>query len=350
MLTSDDLKTVQKLIEDFKPKVGFFEKEILIPGIEGRLEYILEIFGEFQKICKERDVATHIDAPLRKTVNPELIKLGVPEPKVGEQYLSIIHKQIDDEYVFPIKKLLDKYKGQDKFLNIDKMVEYLNDVSNTLISIPATKSRLFRYSLRSFPNIKKLDTGEVIIGPPQELSLVMMPFETRIEELANVAQTTIDSIKEWANQIRDQKSKHVDSIAHVAQVKAATENFRASQEAVNASKEATKVAEKNLLASEESVKVAHKNLIIQISVIVFTIVAIIISQRVNLLLELWELDKALELKNAQVLENENMNQKLTNEMALLKISVGELKEQKIELQKENEKLKALKKSSKLRGP
>lgn len=314
MITNEDLKKVESLIEDFKPKISFFEKEILIPAVNGRLEYLVSIFVEFQQICKEKDVATHIDAPLRLIVNPNKLNVQLPEPKVGEQYLSIIHKMLQDEYIEPIRKLMAKYPTQDIAKDIESLTNYLNDVNNVLISIPATKDKLFQYSLRSFPNIKEISSGKIILGPPSEISLILMPFQTRLEELVNVAQTTIDSIKAWAEQMRDQKKKHVEAIINLCQVKAAEEQANASKEDLRSAQEQTKAAKESVEAAKQSVIVAKKNLWIQVAVIVFTIGTVIVSQRVNLLLERIELEKALGEKSSSLaISAEKVNEGLKRE-------------------------------------
>ncbi len=286
MLRKEDLKHVSELIESFKPKITYFEREILIPSVIDRLKYVAQIFGEFKKLCADTTVATHIDAPLRTLVDPRVFKLGAPEPKVGAHYLSIISNQCEEEFIKPITELLAKHPLEKATGTIEGATNFLNDATNLCQSIVGCKDKLFLYSLRAFLNVKNLNTGEVLLGAPTELSLILMPFQTRLEELMNVASTTIQSVNKWAEQIGQQKTKQVELISHLTQVKAIQWNFWC-----------------------------------QVAVIVLTIVLVWASQRANLYLEKRDLEETVaelkgDIRKHEEFEQGNKKKVLELELAL----------------------------------
>lgn len=273
MLNKTDLTQVKDLIDSFQPGVTDFERDVLTPAIIDRLGYIKSICQDFQKICADKMVATHIDAAVRNLADPRLYELGVmPEPKVGGHYLSMISQQLKNDYIDVIDGFLIKYKKEEIDHNFKKLSEFYNSASNLLQTFVGLENILFHYSLRTFPNIKHIKSGKVELGAPVELSLILMPFQTRMDELLNVSKTTIESIKSWAEQIKDQKKKHIEVIVSLSQVKAAEEQSRA----------------------------AKYNLIFQVVVVVFTIALVILGYWVNLYLEKRDVEKALERADTKI--------------------------------------------------
>ena len=287
MLAQQDLDKVSSLIEGFKPKLGYFEKQILVPGMIGRLEYVIEIFKFFQSVCQKTDAALNIDAPLRNLCDPRVFHLGAPEPKVGQQYLTIIERQCEDDFIKPARKILADFSVERATSSLEELVDFLNATSNFMQSIAGSKERLFLYSLRSFVSVKDTRSGNIEVGPPMELTLVLMPFQTRLDELGNVAAKTIESIEGWTNQLRNQKARHVDVIVNLSHTKAA----------------------------EEQARSARFSIIFQVAVIVFTIILVYGAEKMNLFMETRELEKSvttLEGKLAISLKSEADLKNLVN--------------------------------------
>ncbi len=285
MLEKQDLIQVSDLIESFKPKLGFFEEKVLIPAAKERISYVVEIFEEFKKICRDPGVALHIDGALREIVNPTKIDLGAADPKVGAQYLAAVLRQCDEEYINPANQILARFNDENDPKTIESATELLMAVTNYFESILGVKETVFHYSLRSFLSVRKTDTGQTILGPPQAITLVLMPFQTRTEEMANVARTTIESIRRWAEQVADQKKKHIDIIVNLTQIK----------------------------SSEQQARAAKYNMWFQVAVVIFTIVLVIAAEKTNSYLEKRDLEKAL---NASEIERNSYKQKLESTMQL----------------------------------
>lgn len=225
MLSSKDLEQVSTLIESFKPKITYHEREILVPSMIGRLEYIAEIFEGFKTICAKTDVAREIDGPLRVIVDPRAIELGAKTPAVGQKYLAEISKQCDEQFISPIKELLAKHPKEKVLESIENTTNFLNEAATFFYSIVGCQGTLLLLNMQTFPVVENLRTKELVLGPPQEHSLTTMPFKTRLAEVHNVADTSIKSIEHWGNQIGKQKTEHVTLISNLTVLKSTRWNF-----------------------------------------------------------------------------------------------------------------------------
>lgn len=272
MLKKEDLDSVKSLIDSFQPRITSFEREILVPQVIGRLEYITEIMIEFRKLAADKSVSVHIDAAVRKVVDPKLADLKQPEPAVGAQYLAAISRICEVEYINPIQDLLRRNPPTEVLKDFESTSRFLNECTGFFQSIVSTKDTLFLYSFKTFLNLKNASTGEVILGPPSELSLILMPFSTRLGEMVNVADTAIQSIRLWGEQVGVQKQRHVDIITNVSQVK----------------------------ASEFQVAAAKWNLVVQVAVVVLALVLIVGSYKANQYLEKKELEDSLQEARTQL--------------------------------------------------
>lgn len=272
MLRKEDLDGVKSLIDNFHPRITSFEREILVPQVIGRLDYIVEIMTEFRKVASDKSVAVHIDAAVRAVVDPKLANTKLPEPAVGEHYLTAISRICEADYIKPIQELLKRNPPAEVLKDFESTSKFLNECTGFFQSIVSTKDTLFLYSFKTFLNLKNTATGEVLLGPPSELSLILMPFSTRLAEMVNVAETSIQSIRLWGEQIGLQKQRHVDIITNVSQVK----------------------------SSEFQVAAAKWNLIVQVAVVILALVLIVGSYKANQYLEKKELEDSLQQTRLQL--------------------------------------------------
>jgi hypothetical protein len=225
MLSQNDLSQVSGLIESFKPKVTYYEKEILVPNMIGRLNYIVEVFEEFKVICERVDVAREIDGPLRVIVDPRAIELGARPPVVGQRYLAEISRQCDEQFIAPIRELLASHPKEQINSSIENTTNFLNEAATFFRSIVGCKDTLMLLNMQTFPVVENLRTREIVLGAPQEHSLTIMPFKTRLAEVQNVADSSVKSIELWGNQIGKQKTEHVTLISNLATLKSTKLNF-----------------------------------------------------------------------------------------------------------------------------
>lgn len=264
-LSVKDLDSVKSLIDNFKPRITTFERNILVPEVIDRLQYVVGIMRSIQEITDDPSVALQIDAPLRSLVDERLYELGAPEPRIGVQYLASMKRIIQQEYIDPIENFLAENPKESILQDFDSASSFLNNAVIFLRSITDTKDMLFWYSFKTFVNLRNSSTGAVVLGPPVELALILMPFEVRVKEMANVAETMIKSIQLWGEQIGEQKQKHVEIIANLCQIK----------------------------SSESQERAARLNLYAQIAVIFLAVVLIVASYKANQYPEKVDLEESL---------------------------------------------------------
>lgn len=230
LVRPEDLKDLKKLIKDFKPEIGLFESRIFIPQVIGRLDYLLDIFSEFRVLTEDEQTAILIDGAVRSIVDPRRVDVRAPEPAVGRQYLEMIRTLIDDQFIEPIQDLKQRYPV-DELINgdIDQLIAFLNEAKLIFESIFGVREKMFTMAFRPLINIRNTRTGEILYGPTDALSIILVPFETRLGELINVAQTTSESIRLWSEKLKDQHLKHVEMISDLAQITVAKEQTRATR-------------------------------------------------------------------------------------------------------------------------
>jgi hypothetical protein len=265
MITEDELSEFKKLINNFKPEIGEFEKKILLPEISGRVDYIYKIFEEFLAIANDSNNALIIDAAVREIADPKKIDINAPEPNVGKNYLRMIQELIKGQYLNPIDTLKAKYPLESiQNGTIDNFINYLNEVKILLNGIVFAKEKMLTMITKKLVNIKNAKTGIVEYGPPESISIILIPFELMMPELVNIASSTIDSIQNWIKKLKDQELKQIQIISDFSQMKVAQEQAKASQAQVNTTK---------------------WNIGFQISVVFVAIILVILSQPITSYIE-----------------------------------------------------------------
>jgi hypothetical protein len=95
----------KKIISEFKPTIGIFEKDQLLPELVNRLKYIKERMEQFVQICDDMPTAIRLDESLRSVLDPKYFDPKSNEPLVGIKYLSDIKMMILESYIKPINRL-----------------------------------------------------------------------------------------------------------------------------------------------------------------------------------------------------------------------------------------------------
>lgn len=259
MIKDDDLKSVKKAISDFEPILGTFERELLIPNIIDRLNYIKERLQQLILLCDDPRTQLHISASLEEILHPLDKRDSSKGNVVGKAYLQEIKRQILETYIAPIDIILNGYEGDD--LKLSPTIKLLNKCNMVFQSFSSLEDKLFFYSLRSNLIIIEQGSGKKVVEEPKAYSIILSPFQTTVQELSDVAKSSMDSIKLWSDGIKKQKPQHLTVIQETIRY--------------NSSKEDNK-----------------RSLIffgIQIATIIFTVILIILSQKMNLWLENQEL-------------------------------------------------------------
>lgn len=265
LLSKADVDSIKNLLTDFSCPITFFEKKVLLPEVKYRLTYLRSIYENFIQICDDPNLAVAINESLRNLVKPALYPPVMQPSQVGTAYLNIVMTTIRDDFIAPIDVLLAASNDTSLENEISKLTQFFTDVLNFLESIIATESTVFYYSIRTFFDVTT-ESGKRLIGAPDELRLILVPFQTRLLELVNVAKVTMESIRLWHKQILEERKKHVEILIRASEVRVATEQVRASK----------------------------YMLLFQLLVIVFSIALVIVSQKANLYLEKRDLEDALQ--------------------------------------------------------
>lgn len=221
MAKQSDLDAFKKQLADFTPAITTFERSLLIPEIVGRLGYIRSTSVELRAICAEPNLARRIDADIRSLVIPERYSLTAPPPEVGQAYLNGIFRQLQEQYIDHIDKLLAVYPITQITTDFDTLTDFINRSRGIFEAFVSLEKVLFQYSVRRFLLVVDTATGQTISTEPQSLSFILSPFQNHVQEIARVCEATRSSIDEWATQIRNQKARHVDLLVSVSEVAAA---------------------------------------------------------------------------------------------------------------------------------
>lgn len=221
MAKQSDLDAFKKLLADFTPAITTFERSLLIPEIIGRLSYIRSTSVELRAICVEPNLAQRIDADIRSLVIPERFNLTAPPPEVGQAYLNGLSRQLQEQYIDHIDKLLAAYPVVQITTDFDTLTDFINRSRSIFEAFVSLEKVLFQYSVRRFLSVVDTATGQTISTEPQSLSFILSPFQNHVQEIARVCEATRASIDEWATQIRNQKARHVDLLVSVSEVAAA---------------------------------------------------------------------------------------------------------------------------------
>lgn len=257
MISQNDLKSFKDLASEFKPDPTFFERNILVPQIWGRLSYTREIFISFKAITEQKDIASLIDKAVSNLGFP-IAKTKQAEPEFGRYYLEHLRFNMIDSYINPIAELLNRYPiTRLKDGNIDLMISFFNEARVIFDSIVSVKESMFLFSFKGIVNIRSAKTGVLQSNPAEDFSVILAPFEIRMNELTNVASTASDSIKIWNESLKEQNKKHLEMISSMYQVK----------------------------SSREQSSAAKWNIAFQVVVIIFALIGVILSQPVGTYVE-----------------------------------------------------------------
>ncbi len=292
-----------------------WDKEFFISEIWDRMKYIKSIIVHFQSLCDHPNLARDLDTRLRPILNPMNFNIAEAEPKVGEGYLSAVKKSLVDSYLTPIDLFLKTYGEFVADPKPKMMGPFLSEARFMFDSIVNTKDDPFKYHFIAMPSIKDLKTGEVLAGEPKEISIVLKPFEVKMNELANVCRKTIDSIELWVKQREESRQKLIDFTLNQSQVDAAYYQKQT----------------------------AKWTTWFQIAVIFFAVALTIVADQYTNYSEKWSLERELEELMIKSKQWENGQAKLKEELSSLQIASAQ--ESKLFKQKATEYEKKLNESA-----
>lgn len=300
-----DQQNYKKLSEGFTSfPLEDWDKEFFIPEIWNRLRYVESILFEFQKMCADKNLALDLDARLKPILIPEKFNLSLSEPQIGIQYLDTVKTMIQEHYLDPLSKFFASYEKFYQNPQLDIMWKFLNEARFLFDVISQTKADPFTYHFKAFPSVKNLRTGDVVADEPMEVSIVLKPFEVKMNELANVCKKTSESIEIWANKRREAKKELM--------------NFAASQTQVE-------VAYHQKISNKYA-------FLFQLLTIVFAIVFILVGDRINAYSDK-SLEKELAAKGNMLFGAESQLDQAKREIKQLNEAIDSLTAKKLKIKK-----------------
>lgn len=283
-----------------------WDKKFLVPQLWGRMMYIEEVAEEFFRICDDPSFARALDAHLRPIVLPDSFDLDLPDPEVGKKYLEAVKTLVQSEFLDPLNKIKGKYSDFVKEPDVNTFIEFLNDCRFMFDIIVRNKTLPFTYHFQAFATVTNIETGEDLAHEPKEVSMILKPFEIRMNELVKICETSNQSIDLWIEKRSEERNNLI--------------NFATSQ---------TKVEEAHH-QKENSKWVTW----FQIATIFFTISVVILGDRAILISDntsLRQMNEQVSLRiNSIQAENESLNKEikeLSNQKELLTIEKNKLNNQ-----------------------
>jgi hypothetical protein len=282
LLKQRDLDEVSRLLAKFKPVVGFYEIDFLVPEVLNRLQYSKSLFLRMKAICSDATVQEQVGKALAQLTRAIPDTRGPTAAEMAKEYLSQISSQCDSSFIEKIDQVLEESKSLRGRIDIDETRKLLNKASQIFQTIVGTKGILFHFSIRGVLHVTEKSTGAAVLRPASELDVILMPFERDLGELFKIGEATVESISDWGNHVKEQKVRHTEIFSQLTQAKAS--RFQASA--------------------------AMWATWFQVAVIVLTIVLVVASYRAGLYLEKKELEDTV-----RKLE-ESVQTSLRNEKAL----------------------------------
>lgn len=269
--TWEDQQNYKKLSQNFSTfELDEWDINFFIPEIWERLKYVDQILRDFKKMCLDQDLARDLDVRLRPILSPVRFNMSLPEPKVGEQYLSAVNEMIENQYLNLLKDFFERYHNFKAEPDITHVFNFLNESRFIFDMIVQTKNDPFTYHFKAFPSVKNIKTGEVIADDPIEISITLKPFEVKINELVNVCKRTYESIDLWVNKRRESKNELIKFALSQSQVDVAFYQKKSNKWAT----------------------------LFQICTILFAVAVIVLGDRTTLYFENQDLNK--ELSNSKI--------------------------------------------------
>jgi len=212
---------------------------------------------------------------------------------VRTDYLDGISRQVEDNFIGPIDAVL---RQAPQVHDVRALIKFANAVLPVCSSITAIGPNLFAYSLSAQVLIRNTNTGEVVVGPPQELTAIMLPFKLILEQLVRVADAIDGSLKHWTGQLDAAKRPFLEYVT------------------ANTSHQANRLT---VLVQVLTITIA-----VVLSALFFTLTDPLALEKSNLALK-----RQLDINQAAVASEHTANQSLRSENDALRADVARLRAQ-----------------------
>ena len=229
---------------------SFVEKNILIPNIATIIKTISFLFEEMKEIHhKLKDDKTEYAQDFKKDLKEMLIdynrtKFTSPDLAIMKQIEDVAENEVNEmakilldgisSHIEQYRDLLRKLGTiQNHESDMEKISEYMIKAQSFMSNIAQFKKKIFSYIVPMTtlvmidPQTKKEVKRFPKDHPVEKIGL--LPFETRIDEVASLCENGIRSINSWFGHLKNRRIQYFENIVHQNKVQAAQAQTKAAK-------------------------------------------------------------------------------------------------------------------------
>jgi len=153
------------------------------------LEGIREMFLRVLERAQDPKTRERLAFPMSKIASVP----GSNPDEMSKHYFAEVANQCQKDFIAPIDELM---KFADVIGDVPGLMLWAVRVRTTCSSVTRNKDLLF-VQLRQVALSARDSTGKIIVAPPVEVSLVVMPFDAYAREAARIAEAIEQNLKTW---------------------------------------------------------------------------------------------------------------------------------------------------------
>lgn len=187
-------QVLHRILDARRVELDLFEREMLIPEMLGRVEYMREMFERISEIAAAPETAYRI-APVLRELIPQYAEGVDVEPTTD--YLTKVVVQIEKAFLSPLRRIEQEFSS---ITDLEQMMRFFTQLRRICAMLMDLDNVLFRYSAAVTISVTERETGKRLRDEKKEWSIILTPFELALGELKRVAETTEASIEHWRQQ------------------------------------------------------------------------------------------------------------------------------------------------------
>jgi hypothetical protein len=171
------------------------ERNILLPGIVGQLEFIRDQWIEVQQSAQRPNVHVDLAFALVQVMPP---KEGAdPDASAREYFTEVAHQA--QQMLDVVDEVL---RARPENPDVLSAWAWLSRAWGAASVVLRNRRLLFWKKLRSFATIRNSVTGEITAKPLPQVEWVVFPFDTIVDEACRVAEAIQHNVDDWKAELR----------------------------------------------------------------------------------------------------------------------------------------------------
>lgn len=201
----------QKDFLKWRDDLSEYERDFLIPELKGRCQELL-------KYCEAIDDYSHnhvddkaFGATLRKVMLPKEMEKLVPSTMhppsdeiLARKFFTDMRLMNKETFIDPLKAVIADFEGEVELKTFGTILTKVNHICSTVVQV---KEKLFLYRLSGFSTIHNIATNQLVLAEPQELKVMLIPFQNTLENIYGVANSTSQTIHQWHKEVQQWKTE-----------------------------------------------------------------------------------------------------------------------------------------------